>query len=96
MMAEEKKMMKIPHNVILEDRRVLTVSGVTDIDSFDEQTVILFTDLGELTIKGEDLHINKLNVDSGELSVEGNIHGLSYAEPDNRPSGGGILSRLFR
>ena len=50
-MAEEKKMMKIPHNVILEDRRVLTVSGVTDIDSFDEQTVILFTDLGELTMQ---------------------------------------------
>ena len=58
--------------------------------------LMLFTDLGELTIKGEDLHINKLNVESGELSVEGNIHGLSYAEPDNRPSGGGILSRLFR
>ena len=95
-MAEEKKMMKIPHNVILEDRRVLTVSGVTDIDSFDEQTVILFTDLGELTVKGEDLHINKLNVDSGELSVEGTIYGLSYAEPDNKPAGGGILSKLFR
>lgn len=96
MMAEEKKMMKIPHNVILEDRRVLTVSGVTDIDSFDEQTVILFTDLGELTVKGEDLHINKLNVDSGELSVEGNIYALSYAEQEHKQSGGGILSKLFR
>ncbi len=95
-MAEEKKMMKIPHNVILEDRRLLTVSGVTDIDSFDEQAVILFTDLGELTIKGDDLHINKLNVDSGELSVEGTIYGLSYAEPDHKPGNGGILSKLFR
>lgn len=95
-MAEEKKMMKIPHNIILEDRRVLTVSGVTDIDSFDEQTVILFTDLGELTVKGEDLHINKLNVDSGELSVEGDIYALSYAEQDRKQSSGGILSKLFR
>ncbi len=94
MVNEEKKVLKKPHNLIMEDRKLLTVSGVSDIDSFDEQTVILFTDLGELTIKGYNLHINKLNVDTGELMVEGEIHLLSYTE--EQPQRGGIISRLFK
>ena len=51
-MTEEKKMMKMPHNVILEDRRNLTVSGVSDVDSFDEQNITVFTDMGELAVRG--------------------------------------------
>ncbi|MBC8545334.1 sporulation protein YabP [Clostridiaceae bacterium NSJ-31] len=94
-MAEEKKLVKMPHNLILEDRHTLTVSGVEDIDSFDEETVVLFTDMGELTIKGESLHINKLNVDTGELNVEGQIHSLVYTNDDAR-RGGGLFARLFR
>lgn len=93
-MTEEKKSSKMPHNVILEDRKNLTVSGVVDIDSFDEQTVILFTDMGELTIKGTDLHINKLSVDSGEMSVVGEIGMLSYSEP--KQASGGLFSRMFK
>ena len=53
-MAEEKKAPAMPHNLILEDRRTLTVSGVSDVDSFDEQTVVVFTDMGELTVRGTD------------------------------------------
>lgn len=94
MANEEKNTLKKPHNLIMEDRRLLTVSGVSDIDSFDEQTVILFTDLGELTIKGYNLHINKLNVDTGELMVEGEIHLLSYTE--EQPQRGSVFSRLFK
>ncbi len=94
MINEEKTMLKKPHNLIMEDRRLLTVSGVADIDSFDEQTVIVFTDLGELTVKGYNLHINKLNVDTGELMLEGEIHLLSYTE--EQPQKGGILSKLFK
>ena len=94
-MQEERKVIKQPHNVIMEDRKIVTVSGVADIDSFDEQTVILYTDMGELTIKGYNLHINKLNVDTGELSVEGEIYSLVYV--DEQPSkGGGFLSKLFK
>ena len=91
---EERKVIKQPHNVIMEDRKIVTVSGVADIDSFEEQTVILYTDMGELTIKGYNLHINKLNVDTGELSVEGEIYSLVYA--DEQPSKGGFLSKLFK
>ncbi len=93
-MMEEKKTVKMPHNLILEDRRSLTVSGVADVDSFDEQTVIIFTDMGELTVKGLDLHINKLSVDTGELTMEGKIVSLSYQ--DEQPHTAGFFGKLFR
>ena len=70
-MAEEKKVFKTAHNVIMESRRNLTVTGVMDIDSFDEESVIVFTELGELTIRGANLHINKIDVNTGDLSMEG-------------------------
>ena len=92
-MSEENKL-KMPHNIILEDRKMLSVSGVEDIDSFDEQTIVLFTNYGELVIKGESLHINKLNVDTGELSVEGMIHTLIYS--DDGPKQKGVFSKIFR
>lgn len=92
-MSQENKL-KMPHNIILEDRKMLSVSGVEDIDSFDEQTIVLFTNYGELMIKGESLHINKLNVDTGELSVEGNIHTLIYS--DDQPKQKGMFSKIFR
>ena len=94
-MAEEKRTIKMPHNLIMEDRRTLTISGVTDIDSFDEQTVVLFTDMGELTIKGFNLHINKLNVETGELTLEGDVYFLEYAD-DQPGQKSGLFSRLFK
>ena len=93
-MAEEKKMLKMQHNIIMENRRSLTITGVMDIDSFDEQTVSVFTDQGELTIKGANLHINKIDVDSGDLVMEGEVDSLTYSE--NQPQRGGLLAKLFR
>ena len=93
-MNEENKI-KFPHNVFLEDRKKLTVSGVNDIGSFDEQTIVAYTDMGELTVRGEGLHINKMSVDSGELAVEGEISALIYSENENSKNGGGFFSRLF-
>ncbi|MCI8497621.1 MAG: sporulation protein YabP [Clostridiales bacterium] len=94
-MAEERQSFKMPHNVILEDRKALTVSGVSDVDSFDDQTVVIFTDMGELTVRGSGLHISKLSVETGELTMEGSISQLSYSD-DQPHSGGGLLSRLFK
>jgi sporulation protein YabP len=94
-MVEEKKMIKKVHNIILEDRRALTVSGVSDVDSFDEEAVVLFTELGELTVRGSAMHMNKLNVESGEVSIEGNIEQLSYRDESPR-STGGFIGRIFR
>lgn len=86
---------KAPHNVIMEDRHTLTVSGISDVDSFDEQTVIVFTDMGELTVKGGGLHINRLSLEVGEIMIEGSISSLSYS--DSKPTQeGGFWSRVFR
>ncbi len=93
-MAEEKRIQSMPHNIVLEDRKLLTVSGVSDVDSFDEQTVIVFTDMGELTVRGSNLHINRLSVEVGELTVEGNISALIYS--DEAPRSGGFFSKVFR
>nr|WP_317413807.1 sporulation protein YabP [uncultured Solibaculum sp.] len=93
-MTEEKKTMKMPHNVILEDRRNLTVSGVSDVDSFDEQNITVFTDMGELAVRGYNLHINKLNIETGELTLEGEISSLIYTDEQQR--GSGFFGRLFK
>lgn len=89
-------LMKMPHNISLEDRRHLTVSGVSDVDSFDEQTVSVFTDLGELTIKGEDLHINRLSLEMGELVVDGEISALTYSDHAKPQQGASFWGRVFR
>lgn len=85
---------RMPHNIILEGRHTLTVSGVQDIDRYDEQSVVAFTQMGELTIRGENLHINKIDVQSGELDLEGEIRELLYSEETSRKAG--LLSRLLR
>lgn len=91
-MAEEKTI-SFPHNLNLEDRRNLTVSGVIDIGGYDEQTIVAQTEKGELTVRGEGLHIIRMSVDSGELAVEGNIVSLQYSEVQPK---GGFFSRMFR
>ncbi len=91
---EEKTQMKLPHNVVLEDRKHLSISGVMDIDNFDEQTAVVYTQMGELTIKGYDLHVSKLNVETGELSMDGEIWSMTYTEVQKK--NGGMLSKLFR
>ncbi len=86
--------MQLPHQVIMQDRRALTVSGVSDVDSFDETTVVVYTDMGELTVKGAGLQIQRLNVETGELTLEGTIDSLTYTELQSRS--GGFFSRLFK
>ena len=91
---EEKRSIKLPHNLVMEDRKSLMITGVSDIDSFDDQTVVVYTDLGELTIRGNNLHIGKLSVDTGELNINGNIHALGYT--DDRDKRGGLFGKLFK
>ncbi|MBR6873233.1 MAG: sporulation protein YabP [Ruminococcus sp.] len=72
------------HDLILENRSRLELTGITDVDRFDEQEIALFTQLGELTIRGKGLHINEMSVGSGKLSVEGDITALIYGEKDRK------------
>ena len=78
----------------MQNRRSLEITGVTDIDSFDEQTVAVFTDVGELVVRGSSLHIGRIDVESGELSLEGEVDSLEYT--DNVMTRGSFWSRLFR
>lgn len=93
-MAMENKQLAVPHSIIVEDRKNVSISGVTDVESFDEEEVVLMTDLGELIIKGYGLHISKIDVVAGDLALEGEIYNIGYSDP--QPGGGGLLSRLFR
>ena len=91
--TEEKSKIKIPHSVILEERAKMTLTGVSDVDSFDEQTIIVRTALGELTVRGEGLHISRLNTESGELNITGSICAMAYTDDRSKS---GFLSRMFR
>lgn len=95
-MAEEKRGFPMPHNVIIEDRKSVAVTGVSDIDSFDEEQVVLLTPEGEMTIKGFDLHINRLSVETGEMTVEGEIVSITYSDAPRAQGGGSFFSRIFR
>ena len=81
------------HQVTLEGRERLTVSGVEDVERFDENTIIMSTAAGTLVVAGENLHIGKLSLDGGELHVDGQIDSLSYE--DQGAGRGGLLGRLF-
>ncbi len=83
------------HSLSLENRKQLRLTGVTDIDSFDEGQILLFTQLGELLIKGKNLHVNELSVESGSLTVEGDIWTLSYGEK-NRKAKASLIKKAFR
>ena len=83
------------HNVILEGRKNLTISGVTDVDSFDERCISLYTQLGELVIKGRELHINSMSVETGDMTIEGDIWALNYGDKDKKSSAT-FLGKLFR
>ena len=70
-------------NIIMENREKVSVTGVIDIHSFDDELVIAQTDLGILTIKGDDLKMNKLNLENNELIIEGKIIAVAYSDINN-------------
>ena len=86
---------EIIQNTILESRKKLSLSGVKDVLSFDDQIVILDTELGMLTIKGSDLRINKITLDTSDVIIIGTINMLNYSEKhDSRSSG--LFNKLFK
>lgn len=89
-MAEER--MALPHKLTLNERKKLTVTGVTEVVSFEENAVILKTGLGTLVVQGRQLQLKTLSLEGGQVDVDGTISALIYEE--NR-SAGGVLRRLF-
>ena len=88
-----EEMRPVGHHLVLEERESLTVSGVEEVESFDENTIVMVTVQGVLIVRGEELHIEKLSLDGGDLKVEGMVESLSYEESER--SRGGFLSRLL-
>lgn len=87
----------VVQNIILENREKLNISGVLDVLSFDDQVVIVETELGLLTIKGNNLKINKLSIDTSEVTIEGDIEALTYNNRDtHKKDNTGFLGKLFK
>lgn len=100
-MIEERKSMttnqNIVQNIVLENREKLNVSGVNDVLSFDDQVVMIDTELGLLTVKGENIRINKLSLDTSEVIVDGEISSLIYSQKGPEKGGGtSLLSKIFK
>lgn len=98
MTLEDKKSIQtgVIQNLVLENREKLNVSGVLDVLSFDDQIVMVETELGLLTIKGENIRINKLSLDTSEIVVEGEIDSLAYSNKDlNKKERWGIIRKNF-
>lgn len=72
---------QMPHKLTMCERKTLTMTGVTEIISFDESAVVLRTSLGMLTVQGESLQLKTLSLDGGQVDVNGNIAALAYEEP---------------
>lgn len=92
MAYEDKTAAAKPHRITLDERARLSVTGVDEVLCFDEDRIVMRTVKGELTVLGEGLHIGKLSLDTGELSVEGKVSELSYEEA---APAGGLWSRIF-
>ena len=83
---------KRPHLLTLDNRRLLTLTGVEDVSGFDEQTIHVRLSEATLVVKGAGLHISKLNLESGDVAIDGQISSLQYLGA----SAGSLRSRLFR
>ena len=92
--VDDRARPEMAHHIILEEREQLSISGVEEVESFDEGTILLTTVQGGLEIQGEGLHIEKLSLDGGDLKVEGRVNALLY-EADRGSRSGGLLSRLL-
>ncbi len=99
MTMDERKTINtgVIQNLILENREKLSISGVLDVLSFDDQVVIVETELGLLTVKGDNLRINKLSIDTSEVIVEGDISSLTYSDSKTlEKSKGCLISKIFK
>ena len=99
MVVEERKSIglnNIIQNLVLENRNKLNVSGVKDVLSFDDELVVMETELGLLTVKGENLKINKLSIDTGDVVVDGEIDKLGYSDHSKKTQESGLFSKIFK
>lgn len=90
---ENTTMLQSPHRLVLEERGSLSVSGVEEVERFDESEIVMATVRGTLSVRGTGLHVEKLSLDGGELKVEGNVDSLTYEDDGGEKAG--FFARLF-
>jgi sporulation protein YabP len=88
---EEK--VNLPHKIVIDERNTLNISGVLEVKSFNDETLVLNSVLGNITIKGEALKISSFNTKTGDLLANGKIYAVAYTTSE---SGGGFFSKMFR
>ena len=98
MTIDERKTINtgVIQNLILENRGKLSISGVNDVLSFDDQVVMVETELGLLTVKGENIRINKLSIDTSEVIIEGYISYLAYSDKYLEKTKGNLICKIFK
>jgi sporulation protein YabP len=82
------------HNLMMEGREKLTISGVEHMGECNEDKVVFYTTMGVLEIHGTDMNINKLNLENGEVQVDGMVYDMSYTDEDTKHMS--FLQKLFR
>lgn len=87
---------KTTQSLLLENKELLNVTGVDGVDNFNDETVVLITTKGKLTIKGQKLNISKLNVEEGKLVVKGVINSLIYSDYEGQKEKTSLVKRLFK
>ena len=90
---QQPNSLELPHRLVVENRSRLSLTGVTEVESFDENTAVLCTNRGTLVIHGKQLHLGMLSLDGGQITVDGTVDSLVYE--DEVRGGGSFLSRLF-
>lgn len=94
-MTDEKK--DIRHTVTMEKREKISITGVLDVISFDEEMIVAETEMGALILKGINLHVNKLNLEKGDLDIDGEIYSLTYEENGSiGKDKGSLFSKIFK
>lgn len=89
------------HVITIADRAHINIEGVMHVDSFDDQEIVLETELGLLALRGEELHIQQLSLDDGKLVIEGIVRSVDYLEDGAgikglKSKGKGFLERIFK
>lgn len=92
----ENKLEEPRSNIILENRKKLTITGVEEVISFDDEKILLNTKLGFLTVKGSELKMNKLDVQNGDVIIVGNLSSIVYSSKEVKKEKESIISKLFK
>ena len=88
----DEKMLELPHKLTLDDRSRLTITGVTKVESIDEELAVVHTVKGNVVIRGQGLHLQQLSLEAGQVRVDGTVQSMTYEEPS---VSGGFFARLF-